>query len=127
MATVRTEKEDVVQVDLATVPAYLANENLANDCCALRNIHEPGILYNLEQRSGMSEPYTLLGSVLVAVNPLTKIPDPEGILAVAESAVAFGQMQAAGRLVAKLNAKVWADPALADRHRAVLAKLGGAG
>jgi hypothetical protein len=35
--------------------------------------------YCLEKRSEMSEPYTLLGSVLVAVNPLMVIPDPPGI------------------------------------------------
>ena len=53
LATVRTEKEDVVQVDLATVPAYLANPTVAADICALHYIHEPGILYALEQRSAM--------------------------------------------------------------------------
>jgi len=35
--------------------------------------------YCLEKRSEMSEPYTLLGSVLVAVNPLMVIQDPPGI------------------------------------------------
>lgn len=32
------------------------------------------------ERSYRSEPYTLLGSVLVAVNPLRRIADPPGII-----------------------------------------------
>ncbi|KAH9260285.1 hypothetical protein BASA81_001455 [Batrachochytrium salamandrivorans] len=102
MATVRTEGDDVVQLDLLTIPVYLANPSLQADVTALHYIHEPGILYNLEQRSGNSEPYTLLGSVLVAVNPLRKIPDPEGICGKKHAAmhphpygiaeIAFGQL-----------------------------------
>jgi len=80
MATIRTARDDVVQLDLATIPCFLANPTLASDVTALHYIHEPGILYNLEQRSGANEPYTLLGSVLVAVNPLKVIPDPDGIV-----------------------------------------------
>ena len=79
MATIRTARDDVVQLDLATIPCFLANPSVTSDVTALHYIHEPGILYNLEQRSGSNEPYTFLGSVLVAVNPLRVIPDPDGI------------------------------------------------
>jgi myosin heavy subunit len=46
----------------------------------LWHIHEPAILYNLEQRSWEDEPYTFMGPVLVAVNPLKRIPDPKGVI-----------------------------------------------
>ena len=41
-------------------------------------IHEPSILANLEQRADLANqrPYTFLGTVLVAVNPLRQTPDP---------------------------------------------------
>lgn len=102
MATVRTARDDVVQLDLSTIPVFLANPSLAADVTALHYINEPGILYNLEQRSGNNEPYTLLGSVLVAVNPLKVIADPAGILGLKKAAqcphpygiaeIAYGQM-----------------------------------
>eukprot|EP00903_Cladosiphon_okamuranus_P006316 g6191.t2 len=46
---------------------------------ALHHIHEAGILFNLKERSKVEgqRPYTFMGTVLVAVNPLRKVPDPE--------------------------------------------------
>lgn len=45
---------------------------------SLHYLHEPGILYNLEVRSqvGNQRPYTYVANVLVAVNPLRRVPDP---------------------------------------------------
>jgi myosin heavy subunit len=80
LATIKDQNGKVLQVDMATTPAFLRNPTVAADVTALHYIHEPGILYCLEQRSAISEPYTLLGSVLVAINPLMRIPDPPGLL-----------------------------------------------
>ena len=80
IATVRKKSDQHVStIDLNSVAVWLANPSLASDVTGLHYVHEPGILYNLEQRSYKSEPYTLLGSVLVAVNPLKRIADPPGI------------------------------------------------
>ncbi|CAM9169756.1 unnamed protein product [Laminaria digitata] len=46
---------------------------------SLHNIHEAGILYNLGERSKLlnQRPYTFMGTVLIAVNPLRRIPHPD--------------------------------------------------
>ena len=125
----------MIQVDLASVPAYLANSNLAADVCALHYIHEPAILWNLERRSEASEPYTLLGSVLVAVNPLQRIPDPEGILGKKKASsvphpygiaeVAYSQMVfAEGR---KLSARKATDEVIVSNQSIVISGESGSG
>jgi myosin heavy subunit len=58
-----------------TVPmeqCYAQNPKVMSDLCGLHNIHEAGILANLEGRISQDEPlaYTYLNTVLVAVNPL---------------------------------------------------------
>lgn len=44
-----------------------------NDMTAMRFVNEPQILQNLESRSYNEQPYTFMGPVLVAVNPLKEI------------------------------------------------------
>lgn len=48
------------------------------DMTALHHLHEPGILANLEQRSSSLnlQPYSRVSNVLVAVNPLQRVPQP---------------------------------------------------
>ena len=85
--------------------SYVANPKVVADLCSLHNIHEPGILANLQGRlnwestasdrpgggarrrqslegktsSGKEtqkvEPYTYLSTVLVAINPLRVLPN----------------------------------------------------
>ncbi|EGB09599.1 hypothetical protein AURANDRAFT_23936, partial [Aureococcus anophagefferens] len=45
----------------------------------LYHLHDPGIIENLEQRSDLRQqrPYTRIANVLIAVNPLRPVPDPD--------------------------------------------------
>ncbi|KAH9260093.1 hypothetical protein BASA81_001865 [Batrachochytrium salamandrivorans] len=66
-------------IDLSTTPIYLANPSVQSDMTGLHYIHEPGIMYNLEQRSLQTQPYTFLGGVLAAVNPFRKVTNPTNV------------------------------------------------
>jgi len=93
MATVTSRKGDVLKVkgedgkskkydlDEESSQVFRANERVVADMTSLSHFHIPGILYNLRERAVADEPYTFLGgSVLVAVNPLKRIPDPKNSL-----------------------------------------------
>lgn len=45
-----------------------------DDMTKLTYLHEPGVLYNLARRYALNEIYTYTGSILIAVNPFTKLP-----------------------------------------------------
>ncbi|KAJ9183640.1 hypothetical protein P3X46_007465 [Hevea brasiliensis] len=45
-----------------------------DDMTKLTYLHEPGVLYNLERRYALNDIYTYTGSILIAVNPFTKLP-----------------------------------------------------
>jgi len=76
-ATCRTEGDSRLEtIDLSAAAPFLCNPTVEPDMTGLHHIHEPAILYNMEQRSFKSEPYSFMGSVLVAVNPLKPIPNP---------------------------------------------------
>lgn len=47
-----------------------------SDMTSMRFINEPQILKNLETRSLIKKPYTLMGPVLISVNPLVDVDDP---------------------------------------------------
>ena len=47
-----------------------------SDMTSMRYINEPQILKNLETRSLIKKPYTLMGPVLISVNPLVDVDDP---------------------------------------------------
>ncbi len=49
--------------------------------------------------------------------------DPEGVLAVAESAMKFGKHQQAAQLAARLNSHVWPKPDLAQRYHALTSAI----
>uniref|UniRef100_A0A6S8B7P3 Myosin motor domain-containing protein n=1 Tax=Aplanochytrium stocchinoi TaxID=215587 RepID=A0A6S8B7P3_9STRA len=46
------------------------------DMTELHFTHEPAILHNLKTRAAKKLPYTFIGSVLVSINPLQKVPEP---------------------------------------------------
>jgi myosin heavy subunit len=58
-------------------PFYPINTGVVDDMTSLPHLHEAGILHNLEERAKLQHqnPYTYVSNVLVAVNPLRKIPD----------------------------------------------------
>lgn len=45
-----------------------------DDMTKLTYLNEPGVLYNLERRYDLNDIYTYTGSILIAVNPFTKLP-----------------------------------------------------
>ncbi|KAL5559547.1 hypothetical protein UlMin_035758 [Ulmus minor] len=45
-----------------------------DDMTKLTYLNEPGVLYNLQRRYALNEIYTYTGSILIAVNPFTKLP-----------------------------------------------------
>lgn len=55
----------------------LTNPRVTADMTSLNRINEAGILHNLKVRSEKDLPYTNMGSVLVSVNPLHSVPDPD--------------------------------------------------
>jgi len=73
-------KKKPEQIDARQRGVYPTNPSVQSDMTALYHINEPCILYNLQQRSYENEPYTFMGNVLVAVNPLKRIADPDGAL-----------------------------------------------
>ncbi|KAH9616472.1 hypothetical protein KSS87_005406 [Heliosperma pusillum] len=45
-----------------------------DDMTKLTYLNEPGVLYNLERRYALDNIYTYTGSILIAVNPFTRLP-----------------------------------------------------
>nr|XP_019710669.1 protein OPAQUE1-like [Elaeis guineensis] len=45
-----------------------------DDMTKLTYLNEPGVLYNLSRRYALNEIYTYTGSILIAVNPFTRLP-----------------------------------------------------
>ena len=62
--------DELEDVKLRNDKCDLAVENLIN----LPHLHEPAILYCLEQRYNKSDIYTYTGPILIAVNPFKRIP-----------------------------------------------------
>jgi len=74
-------KEGKVSLNVDRDEIYRMNPRLVDDMTALQFFHVPGILHNIRERAVGDEPFTFLGgSVLVAVNPLKPLPDPQGAL-----------------------------------------------
>ncbi|KAH9259929.1 hypothetical protein BASA81_001689 [Batrachochytrium salamandrivorans] len=108
LVTARMETSNQVkQLDLRNTVVEFANPTKSNrtpeDVTSLHFINESSILETLQLRATThNKPYTSIGSVLIAINPLQKVEDPPGVLgtpkaseqphpyAIAESA--FSQM-----------------------------------
>jgi hypothetical protein len=63
-------------VDTGFKDVLIANEKVVPDMSSLNHMHEPGLLFNLQQRFLTGLPYTYMGLVLLAVNPLRYLPQP---------------------------------------------------
>lgn len=63
-------------LNLMSDAVFPTNPRAQPDMTSLYYINEPCILMNLEERSLKDEPYTFMGNVLVAVNPLKNLPNP---------------------------------------------------
>ena len=67
-----------IELDIPDCPFYPVNPYAVDDMTSLHYLHEAGILANLEERSKLTHqtPYTYVANVLIAVNPLRTVPDP---------------------------------------------------
>ena len=82
LVTVRLmgKKSGVLHIDLRTDHLEAANDTVESDLTALHHMNEAAILQNLQERSYADEPYTFMGNVMVAVNPLRFSKEPKGAL-----------------------------------------------
>jgi len=64
-------------IDLNFNEIHKINPKVVADMTSLNNIHEPGILENLSLRYQTRLPYTYMGSVMIAINPVTKLKAPK--------------------------------------------------
>lgn len=73
------EEEAELDLDPRRVPFLPVNPSTCEDMTSLYHLHEPGIIDNLEQRADLRDqrPYTRIANVLIAVNPLRRVPDPD--------------------------------------------------
>ncbi|XP_050884736.1 myosin-15 isoform X1 [Lathyrus oleraceus] len=81
-----SEKQVRVETDSANKVVVVAPEKLfprdadedehggVEDMTRLAYLNEPGVLYNIRRRYMLNDIYTYTGSILIAVNPFTKLP-----------------------------------------------------
>ncbi|CAK8568477.1 unnamed protein product [Lathyrus sativus] len=81
-----SEKQVRVETDSANKVVVFAPEKLfprdadedehggVEDMTRLAYLNEPGVLYNIRRRYMLNDIYTYTGSILIAVNPFTKLP-----------------------------------------------------
>ena len=67
----------IKSIDVGFQDILLFNEIVVSDMTSLQYLHEPGILFNLVERSRLLFPYTYMSLVLIAMNPLQQLPTPE--------------------------------------------------
>jgi myosin heavy subunit len=86
MVTIKDASGATRQIDLHTNDCYKCNPRVVDDMTSLHSMHEPGVMYNLEDRARCDlamdpgtdgqKPYTYVQSVVLAMNPLRRVPDP---------------------------------------------------
>lgn len=80
---------ECISVDLTETPLYAANPLFATaaDMTSLHHLHEAALAKNLEDRSSLQNlrPYTFMANVLIAVNPLKRLEEPDKSLFIAQS------------------------------------------
>ncbi|KAG7396585.1 hypothetical protein PHYBOEH_002047 [Phytophthora boehmeriae] len=76
------------QLRLQETPLFAANPLFSDaaDMTSLRHLHEAALAKNLEDRSALQNqrPYTFMANVLIAVNPLRQLPEPDKMLFVGQ-------------------------------------------
>lgn len=84
----RLEDAEEQHVDLQATPLFAANPlfSTAADMTSLRHLHEAALAKNLEDRAALQNqrPYTFMANVLIAVNPLRQLPEPDKMLFVGQ-------------------------------------------
>lgn len=72
----KRDAEMDTEIDINFEEIHKLNPRIVSDMSGLNFIHEPGILSNLTFRALSKMPYTYMGTVLIAMNPLQKIESP---------------------------------------------------
>lgn len=75
----KRDSEVDTEIDINFEEIHKLNPRMVADMSGLNFIHEPGILSNLTFRALSKMPYTYMGTVLIAMNPLQKIDSPDFI------------------------------------------------
>eukprot|EP00924_Labyrinthula_sp_SR-Ha-C_P013874 maker-scaffold_5-snap-gene-16.0-mRNA-1 protein AED:0.41 eAED:0.42 QI:0/0/0/1/1/1/3/0/1627 len=71
------EKKTSEHVSTEKPKCLPANETVVSDMTELHYTHEPAILHNLKQLFAQKKPYSFVGGVLVSINPMQELPEPE--------------------------------------------------
>jgi myosin heavy subunit len=66
-----------ITVDTGFEDIHKVNPTVVSDMTSLIHIHEPGILHNLRERNAVFSAYTYMGTVMIAVNPLRRLPEAD--------------------------------------------------
>ena len=74
--TVRTDSDTVVVNEEHVLPLHTVNSDDFTTCSF---INEANLLHSARERWMNQQPYTFVGNVLIAVNPLVKLPEPLSI------------------------------------------------
>jgi myosin heavy subunit len=86
MVTIKDAAGATRQINLKVDECHKCNPRVVDDMTSLHSMHEPGVMYNLEDRARCDlamdpgtdgqKPYTYVQSVVLAMNPLRRVPDP---------------------------------------------------
>jgi myosin-5 len=74
--TTQVVTQNGVRSCLPSEEVFSVNPTVTEDMTALCFLHEPGILYNLQQRYKDRQIYTYMAAALIAVNPFQNIAHP---------------------------------------------------
>mmetsp|Transcript_9767 Transcript_9767/g.14692 ORF Transcript_9767/g.14692 Transcript_9767/m.14692 type:complete len:1438 (-) Transcript_9767:159-4472(-) len=76
--SIKYETGKTEEINLLFSEVARQNPKVVADMTALFHINEAGILYNLKMRNRLEDqhPYTFMGTLLICVNPLRRVPDP---------------------------------------------------
>eukprot|EP00903_Cladosiphon_okamuranus_P011132 g10508.t1 len=75
----RKDTGEELEIDLGFGETFPTNPKVVSDMTSLHHIHEAAIMYNLGERAKLrnQRPYTFMGTILIAVNPLQRVSNPD--------------------------------------------------
>lgn len=73
---VRSANGQLFEISSDESKIFRTNKESVPDITSLSYIHEPAVLQNLKDRYASQLPYTYIGSVLIAINPIVSLPVP---------------------------------------------------